>query len=65
MNVSDTLALITDSFSEYGENILSILGLFIEIGIGYLIFRYGTKKIKQALDEKDRREVWDEYYKEI
>jgi len=49
MNATTTLALITDAFSDFGSAVLTILGAVIVIGVGYLIFRVGWRKVKGSL----------------
>jgi len=49
MDASSTLTLITTGFSDFGTAVLAILGLAIGIGVGYLVFRVGWKKIKGSL----------------
>jgi len=46
MNASSTLALITDSASDFGTALLAILGVVIVIGVGMLVFRIGWRKVK-------------------
>lgn len=47
MNATSTLPLVTNAFVSFGTDLTLILGIFIGIGIGYLIFVWGWKKIRQ------------------
>jgi len=49
MNATTSLALVTSAFASYGTALLSILGLAIGIGVGYLVFRVGWRKVKGAI----------------
>jgi len=49
MTASDTLALITDSFTTYGGAVLVILGAVIGLGLAYLVFKFGWRKVKGSV----------------
>lgn len=38
--------LLTSQIVIYGEKLAIILGAFIGIGVAYLVFRFGWKKVK-------------------
>lgn len=43
---TSSTALITDAITDYGQALLVILGAVIGIGLAYLIFRFGWRKVK-------------------
>jgi len=45
MTISAVTNLITSSATSFGLTLLAILGMFLTIGISYLIFRTGAKKL--------------------
>lgn len=49
MNASSTLALITSGFQDFGTAVLAIVGLVLTLGIGYLVFKVGWRKIRGAV----------------
>jgi len=49
MTAAATQALITSNLSDFGDSVLVILGAVLVIGVGYLVFRFGWKKIKGSL----------------
>jgi len=46
MTATATQGLITTALSDYGTALLAILGAVIGIGVAYLVFRFGWKKVK-------------------
>jgi hypothetical protein len=46
MDVADTQALITGAVTDYGTAVLAILGSVLTIGVAYLAFRFGWRKVK-------------------
>jgi len=46
MNISDVTTLITTAFTTLGVRFLTVLGAFIAIGLGLLLFRFGWRKVK-------------------
>jgi len=49
MTASSTTALITDAFTDYGTAVLVILGAVIGIGLAYLVFKFGWRKVKGSV----------------
>jgi len=50
MTAASTTALITDAATDFGGAMLTILGAVLVIGVGYLVFRKGWKKVKGSLN---------------
>lgn len=46
MSATDTTALITGAVTDYGAAVLVILGSVLGIGVAYLAFRFGWRKVK-------------------
>jgi len=48
--------LITDTIADYGTALLAILSAVIGIGVAYLVFRFGWRKVKSSINagESDR-----------
>jgi len=46
---STALTLVTGAFTDFGTDVLAILGLVLGIGVGYLIFRFGWRKVKGSV----------------
>ena len=46
MSTSTVTALITDSATDFGTALLTILGAVLVIGVGMLVFRVGWRKVK-------------------
>lgn len=49
MTASATQAVITSTLSDFGASVLVILTAVIAIGVAYLVFRFGWRKIKGSL----------------
>jgi len=49
MSTSSALSLITGAFTDFGTALLTILGAVLTIGVGYLVFRVGWRKVKGSL----------------
>lgn len=49
MNASSTQALVTDTLTTFGSSVVVILTAVIGIGVAYLIFRFGWRKVKGSL----------------
>jgi len=49
MTASATQALITDGLTDFGASVLVIIGAVLAIGVAYLVFRVGWRKIKGSL----------------
>jgi len=49
MTTASTTALITDAFADFGTAVLTILGLVIGMGLAYLVYRFGWRKVKGSL----------------
>lgn len=45
MSASSTQTLITDGITTYGTAALAILGAVLVLGIGYLVFKFGWRKL--------------------
>lgn len=43
--------LITTTLASYGTALVTILGAVIGIGVAYLIFRFGWRKVKTSLGD--------------
>lgn len=46
MNASTTQALITTAISDFGGAMLVVLGAVLVVGVGFLVFRVGWRKVK-------------------
>jgi len=46
MNATTTGALILDAVGDFGTAMLGILGAVIVVGVGFLVFRVGWRKVK-------------------
>lgn len=46
MTTSSATSLVTDTLSDYSGALLTILTAVIGIGVAYLIFRFGWRKVK-------------------
>jgi len=46
MNASSTRALIIDALSDFGTEMLVVLAAVIGVGLGFLIYRIGWRKVK-------------------
>ena len=49
MSASSTTALITSSLTDFGTQVVTILTAVIAVGVAYLVFRFGWKKVKGSL----------------
>lgn len=49
MSAASTTPLILDALTDFGTALLTILGAVIVIGVGYLVFRVGWRKVKGSL----------------
>jgi len=49
MTASATQALVLDTLSDFGVAVLAIIGAVIGIGLAYLIFKFGWRKVKGSL----------------
>jgi len=49
MTASSTQALITSGLTDFGTSVLAILTAVIGVGVAYLIFRFGWRKVKGSL----------------
>jgi len=49
MTASATETLITGTLTTFGASVLVILTAVIAIGVAYLVFRFGWKKVKGSL----------------
>jgi len=49
MTASDTQTLITSAFTTFGGAVLVILGAVLTIGIAYLVFKFGWRKVKGSV----------------
>jgi len=46
MTAASTTAIITGAVTDYGVALLAILTAVIGIGLAYLVFRFGWRKVK-------------------
>lgn len=46
MSASSTETLITGALTDFGGAMLTILGAVIVVGVGFLVFRIGWRKVK-------------------
>lgn len=46
MSASSTQALITDGITDFGASALVILGAIITLVVGFLVFRWGWRKLR-------------------
>lgn len=63
---TSSTALITGTLSTFGIQLLIILGGIISIALGYLIFRFGWSKVKNATnggDPRTGRQIMDDDYR--
>lgn len=49
MTASATQALVTDTLTDFGASVLVIITAVIGIGLAYLVFRFGWRKVKGSL----------------
>jgi hypothetical protein len=49
MDATTTQTLITDGLTTFGTSVVAILTAVLGIGIAYLVFRFGWRKIKGSL----------------
>jgi hypothetical protein len=49
MTASATEALVTGTLTTFGSSVLVILTAVIGIGVAYLVFRFGWRKVKGSL----------------
>ncbi len=49
MTASATETLVTGTLTTFGTSVLAILTAVIGIGVAYLIFRFGWRKVKGSL----------------
>ena len=48
MDTSSALALITSSIGSFGAAALAILALIVSLAVGFLVFRWGWRKLSSA-----------------
>jgi len=49
MSASSTVSLITDNLADFGAGVLTIITATLAIGVAYLLFRFGWRKVKGSL----------------
>jgi len=49
MTASTTLTLVTTTLTNYGTAVAAILTAVIAVGLAYLVFRFGWRKVKGSL----------------
>jgi len=49
MTASATESLVTSTLSTFGASVLVIITATIGIGLAYLVFRFGWRKVKGSL----------------
>jgi len=48
MTASATRALVTDGITDYGTEMLAVLGAVIVVIVGFFVFRAGVRWLKRA-----------------
>jgi len=46
MSAASTTALITGGLADFGTSMLVVLAAVIGVGVGFLVFRIGWRKVK-------------------
>lgn len=54
MTASATQALITGAVTDFGASVLVIITATLAIGLAYLVFRFGWRKLKMELNTAPR-----------
>jgi len=49
MDAASTTALVTSTLTSFGTSIMTVLTAVIGIGVAYLVFRVGWRKVKGSL----------------
>jgi len=49
MAISDTQALVTSTLGTFGTAVLVIITAVIAVGVAYLVFKFGWRKVKGSL----------------
>jgi len=49
MSTSTALALVQGGFTDFGVAVLAVLGSLLTIAIGYLVFKFGWRKIRGSV----------------
>jgi len=49
MDASSTQALVTNTLTDFGTSVLAIITAVIGVGLAYLVFRFGWRKVKGSL----------------
>jgi len=49
MSTSSVLALIQSTVTDYGTAVLGVLTAVIGLGVAYLVFRFGWRKVRGAV----------------
>jgi len=49
MTASATQALVTGAVTDFGTSVLAIITATLAIGLAYLVFRFGWRKVKGSL----------------
>jgi hypothetical protein len=49
MSVASTTSLITGAFTDFGGAVLVILGAVLTIGVAYLVFKFGWRKVRGSV----------------
>jgi len=48
MTASSSVSLITDAITDFGGSALVVLGAIIVLGVGFLVFYWGWRKVRGA-----------------
>jgi len=49
MTAASTTAVVTSTLSSYGSAVLTIITATIAVGLAYLVFKFGWRKVKGSL----------------
>jgi len=49
MSTSSAVALITSSVADYGSAVLTVLTAVVGLGLAYLAFKFGWRKLRGAV----------------
>jgi len=49
MTAASTSALVTSTLTDFGTEVALILTAVIAVGVAYLVFRFGWRKVKGSL----------------
>lgn len=49
MTASATQAIVLSTLTDFGTSVVAIIGAVIGVGLAYLVFRFGWRKVKGSL----------------